>query len=154
MADPLDLALSIVAQESPALADMVARYLLIGDRPSQAIFAVPSHLTATDPTMTAFERWVRDHVAEPLQISRAAAATGVSERTLQRTTAAVLGMSPTDFVHEIRLDEATFLLRTTNQTVDAIAAAVGYQNTSTLRALVRRRRGTTLSALRQIRPGH
>jgi AraC-like DNA-binding protein len=82
------------------------------------------------------------------------AAIGVSERTLQRTTAAVLGMSPTDFVHEIRLDEATFLLRTTNQTVDAIAAAVGYQNTSTLRALVRRRRGTTLSALRQIRPGH
>lgn len=63
-------------------------------------------------------------------------------------------MSPTDFVHEIRLDEAAFLLRTTNQTVDAIAAAVGYQNTSTLRALVRRRRGTTLSALRQVRPGH
>ncbi len=150
----IDLALSIVAHESPALAEMVARYLVIGDRPSQAIFAVPSHLAAADPAMTAFERWVRDHVAEPLQISRAAAAIGVSERTLQRTTAAVLGMSPTDFVHEIRLDEATFLLRTTNQTVDAIAAAVGYQNTSTLRALVRRRRGTTLSALRQVRPGH
>jgi transcriptional regulator GlxA family with amidase domain len=150
----IDLALSIVAQESPALADLVARYLVIGDRPSQAIFAVPSHLAAADPAMTAFERWVRDHVAEPLQISQAAAAIGVSERTLQRTTAAVLGMSPTDFVHEIRLDEATFLLRTTNQTVDAIAAAVGYQNTSTLRALVRRRRGITLSALRQVRAGH
>ena len=150
----IDLALSIVAQESPALAELVARYLLIGDRPSQAIFAVPSHLAATDPTMTAFERWVRDHVAEPLQISRVAAAIGVSERTLQRTTAAALGMSPIDFVHEIRLDEATFLLRTTNQTVDAIAAAVGYQNTSTLRALVRRRRGTTLSALRHVRPSH
>ena len=120
----IDLALSIVAQESPALANLVARYLVIGDRPSQAIFAVPSHLAATDPTMTAFERWVRGHVAEPLQVSRAAAAIGVSERTLQRTTAAVLGMSPTNFVHEIRLDEATFLLRTTNQTVDAIAAAV------------------------------
>ena len=71
----IDLALSIVAQESPALADMVARYLVIGDRPSQAIFAVPSHLAAADPAMTAFERWVRGHVAEPLQISRAAAAT-------------------------------------------------------------------------------
>jgi transcriptional regulator GlxA family with amidase domain len=103
--------------------------------------------------VTAFERWVRGHVAEPLQISGVAAAIGVSERTLQRTTAAVLGMSPIDFLHEIRLDEATFLLRTTSQTVDAVAAAVGYQNTSTLRALVRRRRGTTISALRQIRPG-
>jgi transcriptional regulator GlxA family with amidase domain len=149
----IDLALSIVAQESPALADLVARYLVIGDRPSQAVSAVPSHLAGHDPVVTAFERWVRDHIAGPLQISRAAAAIGVSERTLQRTTAAVLGMSPIDFVHEIRLDEATFLLRTTSQTVDAIAAAVGYQNTGTLRALVRRRRGTTIGALRQAQPG-
>jgi transcriptional regulator GlxA family with amidase domain len=149
----IDLALSIVAQESPALADLVARYLVIGDRPSQAISAVPSHLAGHDPVVTAFERWVRDHIAGPLQISRAAAAIGVSERTLQRTTAAVLGMSPIDFVHEIRLDEATFLLRTTSRTVDAIAAAVGYQNTGTLRALVRRRRGTTISALRKAQPG-
>ena len=43
------LALSIVAQESPALADLVARYLVIGDRPSQAIFAVPSHLARPTP---------------------------------------------------------------------------------------------------------
>ncbi len=148
----IDLALSIVQQESPVLAGLVTRYLVIGDRPSQAIFAVLSHLAGSDPAMTAFERWVRDHIANPLQISGVAAAIGVSERTLQRTTAAVLGMSPIDFVHEIRLDEATFLLRTTNQTVDAVAAAVGYQNTSTLRALARRRRGTTISALRQVRP--
>jgi AraC-like DNA-binding protein len=58
-------------------------------------------------------------------------------------------MSPIDFVHEIRLDQATFLLRTTGLTADAVAAAVGYQNTSTLRALVRRRRGSTISALRR-----
>ncbi|HEX3791041.1 MAG TPA: helix-turn-helix domain-containing protein [Pseudonocardiaceae bacterium] len=148
----IDLALSIVQQESPALADLVARYLVIGDRPSQAVFAVPSHLASNDPTVTAFEQWVRDHLADSAQISGAAAAIGVSERTLQRTTAAVLGMSPIDFVHEIRLDQATFLLRTTSQTVDAVAAAVGYQNTSTLRALVRRRRGTTISALRVGRP--
>jgi transcriptional regulator GlxA family with amidase domain len=149
----IDLALSIVAQESPALAEMAARYLVIGDRPSQAAFAVPSHLAGIDPTVTAFERWVRAYVAEPLRISGVAAAIGVSERTLQRATAAVLAMSPIDFLHEIRLDEATFLLRTTSQTVDAVAAAVGYQNSSTLRALVRRRRGTTISALRQVRRG-
>lgn len=145
----IDLALSVVQRQSPALAELVARYLLIGDRPSQAVFAVPSLMARSDPTVTAFERWVREHVAEPLQVSAAAAAIGVSERTLQRTTAAVLGMSPIDFVHEIRLDQATFLLRTTSMSADAIATAVGYQNTSTLRALVRRRRGSTLSALRQ-----
>jgi len=44
----IDLALSIVAQESPALAELAARYLVIGDRPSQAVFAVPAHLAGTD----------------------------------------------------------------------------------------------------------
>jgi transcriptional regulator GlxA family with amidase domain len=144
----IDLALSIVQHESPALAELVARYLVIGDRPSQALFAVPSHLASNDPTITAFERWVRDHIADPLQISAVAAEIGISERTLQRTTSTVLGMSPIDFVNEIRLDQATFLLRTTTRSTDAVASAVGYQNTSTLRALVRRRRGTTIGALR------
>ncbi|UDG96831.1 GlxA family transcriptional regulator [Rhodococcus opacus] len=145
----IDLALAIVQQHSPALADLVARYLLIGDRPSQAIFAVPSLLATADPTMTAFERWIRDHLAEPLPINSVAHAIGVSERTLQRTTAAVLGMSPVEFVQEIRLDQATFLLRTTQHSVDTIASAVGYQNSATLRALIRRRRHTSTTEIRR-----
>ena len=64
----IDLALSVVQQQSPALAELTARYLLIGDRPSQAVFAVPSLLARSDPTVTAFERWVREHVAEPVQV--------------------------------------------------------------------------------------
>ncbi|TQC50839.1 helix-turn-helix domain-containing protein [Rhodococcus sp. WS4] len=145
----IDLALTIVQQHSPALADLVARYLLIGDRPSQAIFAVPSLLATADPTMTAFERWIRDHLAEPLPVDGVARAIGVSERTLQRTTAAVLGMSPVEFVQEIRLDQATFLLRTTQQSVDTIAGAVGYRNAATLRALIRRRRHTSITEIRR-----
>ena len=145
----IDLALSVVQRRSPGLADLVARHLLIGDRPSQAAFAVPNLLARANPTMRVFERWVRDHLSEPLQISQAAQHMGVSERTLQRTTAAVVGMTPMDFVHEIRLDHATFLLRTTNHSPDTVAAAVGYQNASTLRALVRRRRQSNLSTLRK-----
>ncbi|MEV0948648.1 helix-turn-helix domain-containing protein [Rhodococcus sp. NPDC049939] len=145
----IDLALTIVRQHSPALADLVARYLLIGDRPSQAIFAVPSLLATADPTMMAFERWVRDHLEEPLPVSVVARAIGVSQRTLQRTTAAVVGMSPMEFVQEIRLDQATFLLRTTQQSADAIARAVGYQNAATLRALIRRRRHTSITEIRR-----
>jgi transcriptional regulator GlxA family with amidase domain len=74
----------------------------------------------------------------------AAHALGVSERTLRRTTTAVVGMSPVGFIQEVRVDEATFLLRTTTLSAEAIAARVGYLNSGTLRALVRRRRGTSL----------
>ncbi|AOW94063.1 AraC family transcriptional regulator [Rhodococcus sp. WMMA185] len=145
----IDLALTIVQQQSPALADLVARYLLIGDRPSQAIFAVPALLATADPTMMAFERWIRDHLEEPLQISTVAREIGVSERTLQRTTASVLGMSPMEFVQEVRLDQATFLLRTTALSADAVAGAVGYQKSATLRALIRRRRHTSITEIRR-----
>jgi transcriptional regulator GlxA family with amidase domain len=145
----IDLALSVVQRHSPALADLVARYLLIGDRPSQAAFAIPALLATANPTMSAFERWVREHLSQPLPVAEAARALGVSERTLQRTCTAVVGMTPIDFIQEIRLDEATFLLRTTTLSVDAVAARVGYRNVGTLRALVRRRRGGTLAALRQ-----
>ena len=143
----IDLALSIVQHQSYELAERVARHLLIGDRPSQASFAMPAQLASADPAIKAFERWVRDHLAEPLRINQIAGQIGLSERALQRTTGAILGMSPLDFLHEIRLDHATFLLRTTQQSPESVAHAVGYKNASTLRALVRRRRGATLTEL-------
>ncbi|MFJ9843483.1 GlxA family transcriptional regulator [Kitasatospora sp. NPDC101155] len=144
----IDLALWVVQRHSPALADLVARYLLIGDRPSQAAFALPTQLAQADPLMTAFERWARAHLADPPPLAEAARTLGVSQRTLQRTAQTVLGKSPLDFVQDIRLDEATFLLRTTTLSAEAIAGRVGYRNVSTLRELVRRRRGVSLETLR------
>jgi transcriptional regulator GlxA family with amidase domain len=144
----IDLALSLVQRTSPALAELVTRYLVIGDRPSQAAAAVPSLLATGDPTIAAFEKYIREHLTGPVQIDGAARALGVSERTLQRATQATLGMSPIRFVQEVRLEQATVLLRTTTQAPAAIATAVGYQDVSTLRTLIRRRRHTTLAALR------
>jgi len=148
----IDLALSIVQQLSPSLADLTARYLLIGDHPSQAAFAMPALLARADPTMAEFEQWVRQRLSGPLRISDAARDLGISERTLQRTTASVVGMSPLHFIQQVRLDEATFLLRDTPMSTSAIAAAVGYRDAGTLRALVRKRRNSTLRALRAGRP--
>jgi Transcriptional regulator containing an amidase domain and an AraC-type DNA-binding HTH domain len=76
----------------------------------------------------------------------------MSERTLQRVTATAMGVSPVEFVNEVRLDEAAFLLRSTALSADAVAARVGFQNAGTLRALVRRRRGVTLRELRRGSP--
>jgi len=149
----IDLALALVRQSSPALADLVGRYLVVGDRPSQAAVAMPSALASGDPTISAFERHVRANLASPLPIADVARVIGTSERTLQRLTASAIGMSPKQFVREVRLDQATFLLRTTSRSAEAIATAVGYQSAGALRTLVRRRRGSTLATVRSDRPG-
>jgi transcriptional regulator GlxA family with amidase domain len=145
----VDLALSIVMSRSPALAESVARHLLIDFRASQAAYAMPTLLASHHPLVAEFERWLRAHLDEPVTIARAAGALGVSERTLQRSVADTLGMSPMDFVQELRIDRSIHLLRTTTLAAEVIARRVGYHNAATLRQLMRRRRNTTLSAIRR-----
>ncbi|MGQ0623911.1 MAG: GlxA family transcriptional regulator [Sporichthyaceae bacterium] len=137
----IDLAMSLVQQCSPLLAELVARHLLIGDRASQAGFTMPSVIASHHPDLAEFERWVRSHLNQPIRIAGAAEAIGVSERTLQRITDASLGMSPLEFVNDVRLDEAVFLLRTSTLSMEAVAARVGFGNAAALRRLVQRRLG-------------
>ena len=145
----IDLALSIVADSRPALAEHVARYLVASPRSLQSAFVVPAVLTRSDPVLTAYESWVRAHLAEPMQVGRVARAIGVSERSLQRATAAQIGMSPIQLVHHIRIEHAVHLLRTTDRSLQSFSTAVGYRNVSTLRTLMRRHGDTTPGEVRR-----
>lgn len=60
----LDLALWLVRRQSPALATLTARYLVVDPRPSQAAFAIPDHLAHSDPFVERFERWARRRLAD------------------------------------------------------------------------------------------
>ncbi|WP_136245633.1 GlxA family transcriptional regulator [Mycobacterium intracellulare] len=144
----IDLAVSIVRRHSPALSDLASRFLMAGERQSQFTYAMPSVLADSDPLIAAFERWVRNHLNEPVRVSGVAHRLGVSERTLQRATMRVLGMSPLKFVQQVRLDQATLLLQTSKRSATSIAAAVGYQNVGSLRRLARRGAHSSLSAIR------
>lgn len=146
----LDLALAVIRERSPSLASLVARHLLIDDRPSQAAFAAPEHIAHDDELVKRFETWIRGHLAEPFALSHVARAVGSSERTLQRRIRAVLGKPPVAFVQDLRLERAVHLLRVTQRSVDQIAGAVGYGDGSTLRTLLRRRLRTGVRELRRL----
>jgi transcriptional regulator GlxA family with amidase domain len=135
----VDLALELIRQVSPSLAATVARYLLIEDRPSQAPFIAASHLAHDDELVKKFERWIRGRLAEPFDLAKAARAVGASERTLQRRVRAVLGKPPVQFVQDLRVERAVHLLRVSKDSVDEIAASVGYEDGATLRSLLRRK---------------
>jgi transcriptional regulator GlxA family with amidase domain len=144
----VDLALAVIREKSPDLAATVARYLLIDDRPSQAPFVVPSQVAHDDEVVKKFERWIRGRLKEPFELAKAARAVGASERTLQRRVRAVLGKPPIGFVQDLRLERAIHMLRVTKDSVDTIASSVGYEDGSTLRALLRRKLHTGVRELR------
>jgi len=144
----LDLALWLVRQASPELAAVVARYLLVDARPSQAAYMIPDHLAHDDPLVRRFEAWVRPRLAEGFSLDAAAAALATSKRTLQRRLEVVLGRSPLAYVQDLRVERAVHLLRTSRADIEKIASEVGYADGVTLRTLLRRRLGRGVRELR------
>jgi transcriptional regulator GlxA family with amidase domain len=132
----IDLALSLVSGLSRELAAMVARYMLIDERPSPALDAAQTYLGSIDGLLTEFETWVRAHLAEPISIADAAAALGTTRKTLERHTRERAGTTPHGIVQRIRVERAVHLRRTTELNMTQIARAVGFRNASTLRALL------------------
>jgi transcriptional regulator GlxA family with amidase domain len=145
----LDLALWLVRRQSPSLARTVARHLVYDARPSQAAYVMPDHLAHADPLVERFEHWARRHLAD-FSLAAAARGVGASERTLERRLRAVLGRSPLSFVRDLRVERAVHRLQTTQDSIEEIAAAVGYGDGVTLRTLLRKKTGRGLRELRAI----
>jgi AraC-like DNA-binding protein len=143
----LDLALWLLRQTSPELATLVARFMLIDKRSSQAEYIIPDHLAHADPLVGRFERWARDNLASGFSLQAAAAALAVGPRTLQRRTEAVLGKSPLAFFQDLRIERAQNLV-SIGYDLEKIASEVGYSDSATLRTLLRRRLGRGVRELR------
>lgn len=145
----LDLTLALVADIMGSnAAHLCSRYLLIDQRPSQARYMIRSHAQHADATVIAAERWIDAHLSGPISITELASALAVSPKTLSRRIDAAVGISPVKFVQRRRLLHASHLIETTTKSIEAIAAAVGYQDATALRKLVKREFGTTPAALR------
>ena len=145
----MDLALWLIRQQSPKLAALTAKYLIVDSRPSQSAYVLTDHLIHNDPLVERFERWARTRLAQGFSLDEAAKAVASSKRTLARRMQTVLGKSPLSYFQSLRVERAVHLLKTGNESVDEIAGRVGYADGVTLRTLLRRHLGYGIKEIRR-----
>ena len=63
---------------------------------------------------------------------------GLAERSFKRRFKRATGMAPLDYVHTLRLEEAKQMLEAGDDSIEAIAAEVGYEDAGFFSRLFRR----------------
>ena len=94
-------------------------------------------------------RAVREHLQERLSLKDIARGLAMSERSLQRKLSAA-GTSYRQVVDDVRRDEVTLLLKTSDASVEAVARAAGFTDASSLHRAFSRWTGTTPQAWRDM----
>lgn len=137
-----DLALRVLADlRGPAVADHVARHLLLDERVSQGRYMASDHLSHRHPEVLKAEAWIRAHLSQPIRVAEVAEAVALSPRTLARRLHASTGEAPLAFIQRLRVEHAVHLLETSTLAFDEIAANVGYQEPAGLRRVLKRLTG-------------
>jgi transcriptional regulator GlxA family with amidase domain len=93
--------------------------------------------------------WIAQHYEQENPVQAMVARSGLPERTFKRRFREATGLSPLDYVHTLRLEEAKHLLETTDMPVELVALEVGYQDASFFGRLFRRRVALTPAKYRK-----
>jgi transcriptional regulator GlxA family with amidase domain len=142
----LDLCLYLIARFAGiAEASDVARAYLInwhhdGQRPFANLLIGKQ---SGDALIARCQEWLADHYAEAGPVGAMIQLAGLAERTFSRRFVQATGMTPMDYVHAVRLEEAKQMLEVQDLPIEAIALEVGYQDSSFFGRLFRRRVGLT-----------
>lgn len=153
----MDLTVGLVAQYAGAdIADACARRMVLDERRSQIPYMAIGLLAASDASVARAAAWARSRLGQHIPVNDLAAAAGLSPRTFARRVSGATGLSPIQFLQQMRLERAVELIETTNLAFEEIAYQVGYSDQSTLRGLLRRTLGAGPRELRaKARPaGH
>jgi transcriptional regulator GlxA family with amidase domain len=102
-----------------------------------------------DAVIAKCQEWAALHYEEDAPVTAMAALSGLPERSFKRRFAKVTGVSPLEYIHTLRLEEAKHMLETTEQPVEAVANEVGYEDSSFFGRLFRRKVGLTPAQYRK-----
>lgn len=144
-----DLVLYLIGREAgPAAAQTVCK-----------VFALQRHVDGLAPfivfdpprehgdaVIAACQAWLDGHASVAFPVREMVARSGLSERSFSRRFHTATGHAPLDYVQHLRIEQAKRRLERTDDPIEQVAWAVGYEDPSAFRRLFGRIAG--------ISPGH
>lgn len=106
--------------------------------------------TAAQLVVRTAERIFMERYSRQIRIDQIARELELSESTLRAYFQAELGVSPRERLRHIRLQHAISLLRTSNLTVESVAARCGYHSASHLSRHLKQSHGLAPSEIRRV----
>jgi transcriptional regulator GlxA family with amidase domain len=134
----LSLCLAVIQQfDGTRFASQLAKILLIepaihGQAPFLSVDQLVHH---TDERIADVQAYLRNHLAEPVDLQQLAARFAMSSRTLIRRFKAATGETPMAWLQKLRVDKAKMLLESSNLSVEQLTRAIGYEDVSSFRKL-------------------
>ena len=134
----------------PELASQCAKSMLIDASQTGHIPYLPLLAPArrTDSLVERAQHWLQQHLNEAVTMPALANALAVSDRTLTRRFAAVVGTTPLGYLRAVRLDAAGALLEASDISVPAVATQIGHSDASSFTRLFRQGFGLSPGAYR------
>jgi transcriptional regulator GlxA family with amidase domain len=149
----IDLALSLVAEDlGEAAALSVARELVVYLKRSggQMQFSEPLQFqTRSTDRFGDLASWILRNLNKELSVETLAERTNLSARQFTRRFKDAFRLPPAQYVEKLRLDEARRRLPARRQTVESVAASVGYASSEVFRRAFERRFGIAPSVYRK-----
>ena len=148
----LDLAIYLISRfVSLEVAMQTARVNLIDwhDIGQQPYARLARSRQVEDAEIARCQTWIAHHYDEPAPVAAMVRQSGLPERSFKRRFQQATGMSPLEYVHTLRLEEAKQMLESGDTPVEAIANEVGYEDAGFFSRLFRRQVSLTPAQYRK-----
>ncbi|MEA3413805.1 MAG: helix-turn-helix domain-containing protein [Pseudomonadota bacterium] len=148
----MDVALFLIARFAGVEAAMrVARVNLIDwhDIGQQPFAALTLARQVDDGVIAGCQAWVAEQYDQESPVAAMVERSGLADRTFKRRFVRATGLSPMEYVHTLRLEEAKQMLEASDLPVEGIANEVGYEDASFFGRLFRRKVGLTPAQYRK-----
>jgi AraC-like DNA-binding protein len=128
------------------LAELVIRNEMLAGTRNQDILPLK---ISPDEIIHRSVQYMRDHIEQPLSVQALAGQAGLSPAHYSRLFQNEIGCSPGQYLINLRLERAGFLLRHSRSSLSEICGAVGYESLPSFARLFKQRLGVTPSQYRE-----